>query len=452
MNKPKGEVIMKNLDTEKLKAAYPTPPESFHNAVTGALGSLEEKKPLKFTGRKTAVRIAAACAAVAVIGTFTVAAAATNFFGLTAEKKGTYGLTVTVDGSTTEYEYQRMNLKFGYLPEKYANGNSYHSWFEYKNGEEYFIAYIEHTDNFDLLNVIDTQETEYDGHKTIFITFKEAENTDKLEYASLKYFDQYNRLVHCSGSDLEELKKITQSIDLEPAPDDQPAPDEREDGNDYYYDGAIVDYNRGDYGFRDEFLANRVKEAKPGESITLITADYDEEPVNVIAKVTSVKEQDNIDGLEKKWFYDLGLETTFDMFFDPDGTLIKEQTYRSYEGYDEDHLGTATDITDKRHFFVAEIEITAEDDIDDLHRVFSTDVFMYKNRNYYGYMTLDNERAITIYSTKNDEKLSLKKGETVTINIGFITENDVADMTWLSISAVDALESNYQNYMVKVKE
>ena len=291
------------------------------------------------------MRIAAVCGAVAVLGTFTVVAAATNFFGLTATKKGTYGLTVTVDsGSATEYEYRIMNLKFGYLPESYVNNCHHPSRFEYKNGDESFTAYVQHTDNYerDLLNVIDTQETEFDGHKTLFITFREAWNTDKFEYASFKYFDQYNCLVRCSGSDPEELKKITENIAIEPAPADQKPADECGDLNGYHNDGAILDYKGNGEGFRDEFLANRVKEAKAGESIELKTADYGRDTVNITAKVISVKEQDNINGLDKKWFTDLGLETTFGLFFNPDGTLKKEKTERQYTGYDEDHLGTAT--------------------------------------------------------------------------------------------------------------
>lgn len=446
---------MKNLDTEKLKAAYSTPPESFHNAVTKALDSLEETKPLEFTRRRTVRLVAVACAIIALVGTFTVAAAATGLFGLIATRKGTYGLNVTVDsGSTSEYEFQNMNLKFGYLPDSYQNSSSSKNRFEYRKGDEYFNAWIQYIDNFDddYLNVVETSETEYDGHKTLYMTIKEAENTDKYFYTSLKYFDRYNCLVHCNCSDFEELKKITEKIDLEPAPEDQKPADVLDDSDHYSYDGAIVDYDRDGLGFRDQFISDRVKEVKLGESIPLKTADHDRDTVNVTAKAISIKEQDNINGLEKKWFTDLGLETTFDMFFKADGTLIKEATTTVYEGYDEDHLGVAKDITDKRHFYVAEIELTAEDDIDDLHRVFDTDVFMFKDKNYYGYSTVEGERALSIYSTKNDEKLSLKKGEPVTIKLGFITENDVADMTYLSISAVDAMEADYQNYMVKVIE
>lgn len=447
---------MKKLDTEKLKSAYPEPPESFHNAVTGALNALDDKKPLKFTKRRTAIRIAAACAAVAVIGTFAVAAAATDFFGLIATKKGTYGLNVTVEsGTASENEYKRMNLTFGYLPESYVNSSNYPSWFDYSNGDEYFNACVEHTNSFDedYLNVIDTVETEYDGHKTLFITFKEAENTDKLYYVSLKYFDEYKRLIRCSCTDFEELKKITAKIGLEPAPDDQPAPDVVEDANDYYYDGAILDYDRDDYGFRDAFLSNKIKEAKIGESIELKAADYDEEPATVKAKVKSIIEQDNADGLEKNGFIVLGkAETTFDHYFNADGSLIKENTYTKYEGNDEDHLGTAVEITDKEHFYVAEIELTSDKDIDDLNKSFLTNVFMFKDRCYYGYSNENSEYALKIYYSKENEKFSLKKGEPVTVKIGFITENDVVDMTYISLSAVDASESDYQNYMIKVAE
>ena len=127
---------MKNLDEEMLKKVYPEPPESFHNAVISTLDSLEAEKPLKFTKRRKIVRIAATCAAVAVISSFAVVAAATDFFGLNATKKGTYGLNVTVDtDSTDENEIQLMNLKFGYLPDSYVTRYDNTSCSEYSNGD-----------------------------------------------------------------------------------------------------------------------------------------------------------------------------------------------------------------------------------------------------------------------------------------------------------------------------
>ena len=313
-------------------------------------------------------------------------------------------------------------------------------------------AYIIYCDNFedDYTNVIETNETVYNGHKTLFITFKEAENTDRLFYSSIKYFDDYNCLIRCNCSDIDKLIKITEQVEAVPAPEDRKPVDDR-DEDCIIYGGALEDYKLDGFAFRDQFFSDKVKSVQTGEPIELSVADYDQESVKLTAKVVSFRKQDNIDGLDKNDFIDLGTETTFDMFFAPDGSLKKERTSTVYEGADEEHLGTAKDVTYKMNFYVADIELTAGEDIDNLHAAFGTDVFIFKDNVFSEFGSVDDERALVIYGRKANSKLSLKKGETVTIKTGFITENDIADYTYLSISAVDAQDDNYQNYMVKVR-
>ena len=91
----------------------------------------------------------------------------------------------------------------------------------------------------DYTNVIDTFETMYNGHKTLFITFKQAENSDLLYYTSLKYFDEYHCLVQCNCSDYDELVKITEKLDLTPAPEREKYNDEYDD-RDYELRGALM--------------------------------------------------------------------------------------------------------------------------------------------------------------------------------------------------------------------
>ncbi len=349
-------------------------------SVTEGACSHEAQKKTSFVrqGRSGIKKIMAVCIVAAILGTVTVTAAATNLFGLTTVRTGTYGLNVKVENAQSDQNvFQAMNIRFGYLPDQYASGNLGSSWLNYSHDDEYFNAMIFYGDDneFDLTNVIDSSETEYDGHKTVLITFKEAENTDRLFYGSFKYFDEYHCLVRCSGTDYQELLKITEQLCVEPAPENQ-RPEDTLDDSEYVFDGAIKDYSIGGTGYRDAFLAGRLQEAKLGETIRLSTADDDEEPVSVNARVTSVQKRENADGLDRNDFVSLGRNNTFGMFFNYDGSLIKEKVEKSYEGADEEHLGVAKDVKSLTSFYLVDMEMTAEEDIDDLHRVFELDSYI----------------------------------------------------------------------------
>lgn len=232
------------MKKEELKKVYETPSEEFHNCVVSTLESLDAAPVMRLhrTNRK---RIAALCAAAAVLTAFTVTAAATDMFGLTASRRGTYGLNVKVENSNTDTaEYQPMKLKLGYMPAAYANGRSDSVCYVYEDNtvDTYFNASIYYTEyfNYDYTNVVNTEETEINGHKTIIITFKEAENTDKLFYATLKYFDEYGCLVRCNGTDYDELMKITEKAEVEPDTDiDTVTPPDLIEGMEYSAPGKL---------------------------------------------------------------------------------------------------------------------------------------------------------------------------------------------------------------------
>ncbi len=57
-----------------------------------------------------------------------------------------------------------------------------------------------------------------------------------------------------------------------------------------------------------------------------------------------------------------------------------------------------------------------------------------------------------IYLTNVDQQMRLQKDDTVTIQVGFIAENNTADITYLAISAIDEPNDLYQQYALKIKE
>ena len=447
------------MKKENLKKVYGEPSESFHNRVVQTLDGLEEKSCShhKNSNRKKAIAIVAVAAALC---TFTVTAAATNLFGFVTTKTGLYGLNVKMESTEVpEESKQDVDIVFGYMPDIYKkNGSSGGSWFDYRTDDEYFHAYYYYSDNemvkdVDYTNVIDTFETMYNGHKALFITFKHAENSDVLYYMSLKYFDEYHCLVQCSCSDYDELVRITEKLDLQPAPEREKYADEYDDDGDYELRGALNDYEDFGHGFAMEFFDGRVKDVKIGESMEFSAADYEKEPVKLNAKITSIEKRDNAEGLDIDNFVNEGI-INYGEFFNSDGTLIRQVTDKEYIEGDEDHLGRIEDVTRTREFYVATIEVTAQEDINNLYDVFRPEVYIIdtEKRFFYGYFYEDNSRAMEIYRTNMNKAMNLKKGETVTIQSGFFTENNMADYTYFAVSAVDEPHCLYQNYALKIKE
>ena len=157
--------------------------------------------------------------------------------------------------------------------------------------------------------------------------------------------------------------------------------------------------------------------------------------------------------LTEKDFTDIGANYVYNLFFDTNGNLIKEKTEKNYDGADENNLGTITEVTNVRNFYVADMEITAEGDIEDLNKIFDAEIYGLDGNNFINDAVYPSgARAMCIYRTKLNEGFSLRKGETVNIKVGFIAEDDTADTSYLMLSGIDEPEDNFQNYMVKVKE
>lgn len=459
------------MKKEDLKKIYDAPGEGFHNRVVETLDSLQDRPYVRFRGSARG-KIAAIGIAAAVLATVTITAAATNLFGLTATKKGTYGLNVTVESSVsdTENSEERFMLDFGYMPEKYAEGKMFGNYeFSYQkdigNFDDYFHSYIHKAKGFniDLLNVIESSETEIDGHKVVYVTIKEAENSDRLYYSSYKYFDKENLVVQCSGSDHDELVKITENLGLKPA--EKTSYDEDEDYNGEKR-GAILEYYYNNHiSLVSDYFDNRVKKVGIGESVEFNTADYGQKAVKLTAKVVSLEKRDNADGLDIAEFDSTTGKNVYYNHFNSDGSLIRTHEFQTYDEGDEEHLGKIEQHTGTRNFYVADIELTAEEDIDNLYDVFGFDVAIIddEKRCYIGNFDEDYSEAYIIYGTWIDNNIAVnntvkvKKGETVTLKSGFILEtvdgsNEIDDNVYFLLSAVDEPNDSYQNYMLKVKK
>ena len=226
---------MKDNINEKLNKLYPEVPESFHNKVTETLEGLDEHKDIPIRKHNRGLKIAVACAAITVVGAFTVAAAAINFFGLFSEKVGNYGLHVGVEQSTEESSANEVKsdpdksekhykIVASYVPEGFKNEVDnplvchYHygdKVFENRDLDYHIRASKEQYYDETYDNVIKSENDKVNGRDVVYMTFQYGENEEKLIYGAVVYFKDEGYIVYVNNSDLNELKKIVAGLSLE---------------------------------------------------------------------------------------------------------------------------------------------------------------------------------------------------------------------------------------------
>lgn len=214
------------MKTEDLQNAYPNPPEDFHNAVFSSLCKLDAQSPVRYRKRRV-MRVAVVCAIVAAFGSFTVVAAATNFFGLFSEPVGKFGLHVGVTEEATASASETLKavkMKFGYMTEGFEalpNMSSHVSKFQNINAEngECFSFSVVPAKDFDYTEtyIIDSEETVVNGHKLI-ITTRQMTEGGEVDYGATMYFEDWGYVVWSfayNGAEKDELLKIMQNLSLE---------------------------------------------------------------------------------------------------------------------------------------------------------------------------------------------------------------------------------------------
>ena len=217
------------MRTEDLQNAYPNPPEDFHNAVLSSLYKLDAQSPVRYKKRRV-MRVAVVCAIVAALGSFTVVAAATNFFGLFSEPVGKFGLHVGVTEeatASTSDSLKAVKMKFGYMTEGFEalpNMSSHVSKFQNINAEngECFSFSVVPAKDFDYTEtyIIDSEETVVNGHKLI-ITTRQMTEGGEVDYGATMYFEDWGYVVGggaYGGADKNELLKMgyTCPMDIRP--------------------------------------------------------------------------------------------------------------------------------------------------------------------------------------------------------------------------------------------
>lgn len=449
------------MKQNKLMIAYGEPTDGFHHSVMNALYHLDDKRNVKYAKRRKCIRIAVAFAAVAAIGTTSVAAAATNCFGLFSQTVGKYGVEVTVDNNSTSSESYAERAKgvkivAEYAPKGYeASGSDFSKSYRY-DGEYYSDKWYYSMDVYEAkgykqteVNVIDTKETEFNGNKTIITTHKYSENSDKIYYCATEFFEDMGCVLQFrfasnaegdsySAPDYDEVIKIIEGTHLERTGD---ISYNSETG--YTAKGAIAGYDTLEI-LSDSIDNKDYITVKPGEKTTVTVADKDGKEKTISVRIKSFKELEDKDNLSRDDFHNAGSSINLsDKYFDKDGKLIKTytNTITDEAGDGIDSLGKTHEKTYNRHFYTADVEITANETIEDLNNILYLGAFGFKNGRLY--MMDENDGEVNmIYSTAYYNSVKTEKDKPVTITVGLICDNDSVENARISLLTVNDKTKN----------
>ncbi len=463
------------MKTEDLQNAYPNPPEDFHNAVLSSLYKLDAQSPVRYKKRRV-MRVAVVCAIVAALGSFTVVAAATNFFGLFSEPVGKFGLHVGVTEeatASTSDSLKAVKMKFGYMTEGFEalpNMSSHVSKFQNINAEngECFSFSVVPAKDFDYTEtyIIDSEETVVNGHKLI-ITTRQMTEGGEIDYGATMYFEDWGYVVGggaYGGADKDELLKIMQNLSLE-------------EDTDYVSKTTSADMVASDLNIRrreyDWTINTEFTMHKLGEAFKW---GHEAHSDAFTVKVTSIKEQTGTNGISKEyWNWTTDYSLIHSDFFDGNGKLLTP--YTRHDINESDGVNTQRkewDTEDDRHFYVVTVEITQNSDEEyDIFGDFSPAVLIRDKDGSYHHNGEEDKNGVTqriiygnidtVLSTPGDEAnvLHMSKGETRTLIYGIVVDDDVLDNAYLRFNSSDneivddkaeTITLNYFNDCVKIKE
>ncbi len=199
---------------KNIKLAYGEPTPAFHHKVMNTLYHLDDKKAAKHSSGKRVLKAVPVCALIAAVGTTTVAAS-TGFFGLFTKPVGKYGVNITAESQTSLqssdseetaiYQTARdISIHTAYVPEGFVANEYSGQTYGYLDDNvysdsRYFQIFAYNSENYNRTerNVIETEETEFNGHSAVISKRKLSETSDHIEYVVTEKFDDKKIVLRC---------------------------------------------------------------------------------------------------------------------------------------------------------------------------------------------------------------------------------------------------------------
>lgn len=421
------------MKPQEIKDLYPVPPD-VHESLCRTLSDLDDTAQVRYKKRRRVRRFITAFAAITVLAAFTTAAYATDFFGLSTEHVGKYGLNMNIEEDAERFNGEKKHVKpiIGYIPEgcKLVDSSAQSGKYRYTtDGKEYGAEltvgfYL--TDASDYNNeeryIVESEEREINGHKAIIGAQQLEENGEKY-YFGVMYFENRGYAAHFNSNNRTELLKFMQGLDLEEDVDYTEPPTTKKENYHVPED---------DYAFKMREDYRFVEVGEPfGYTEWIYYEDGEKKPDAFTVTVKSIEERDSSDGLDKQGFM---YGERFSEWFDEDNKLISPYIRRDYDFGDDEglyELITHTDTQTDRHFFVATVELTANADTetDDVPITAWATPIIRENGDHYDYPTGCGQAFLIYQPTGDQMPVYWKKGTARTYTYGILVDDEVLDQS-----------------------
>lgn len=442
-----------------LKNIYSSSTQDFHNAMLCSLVRLNEKAQRRYK-RHRVLKLVIICIIIACLCTTSVLAAS-NFYGVFTDKVSNYGMNVNIVTEEDKKLPEYVKLTLDYLPEDViVTPNTLGEKYSLK-GQAVFkncsFSVVLLDDEFNITNsyIVDSNEKIINGNRVIINTRKFEDKSDITQTIFYEYFDDLGAVLvgWCDNMVTdEEVELIIAGAEVSEGTED-----------DYFervdlaseLSEQITNYQEEEeylYGIVDPYESN-YEAGIYGKSF-----EYEDEG-DFSVNVKSFELHDNVSDLDKNNFNFIEYrynepDDTYETYFDENGDIIPDYT-RIQTDYGDgiNSIDKSNEVEAKRHFVLAELEITGLRPLDDYNIGFDIMDLLLMNLKYDDNDKLTQESkeyamGTMVYNNGVDEGMNLLcigEGETRDVIVGFFVDEDHLDNLYFSVvsrrwSAIDNRE------------
>lgn len=441
---------------DNLKNEFPKMPEDMRKMVETEVEKQVNTSKSRFMVRKVAV---AALVAIMVIGTTVFAG--TQIYKLYGKKVGKYGVITKVENNETSTNSQKqdapnINLVVGYMPEDMFESTEGAKWSKkdspHLGGVSLAFYRMDKDDKFEVLNtnVLEKKEMTIGGYEAIYLKMNNIWDKKKLfDRQIYVYYPEYRYvMLMYVGTDItdEEAIKIIEGISLEKTDSGKGNVPIAEWGED------ILDNERveGNSTTIDSITKDKMKNThKIGEEFNI--TDYD---APISAKVVSVKIMDDINALDSS-------NTDIEAFKEranKNGEILPNtiKYIKRGDGVNTiDKVVKETSANQKVVYVTVEYKNAGNKTLKDV-LYWGSITNIVKNKDSYSIFSMEPSKAdkwdyaemeegdfsgteMQYCDVKGNDKnyiKELKAGETVTVNMAFLVNEELLQYSYLNLNPI----------------
>lgn len=464
------------MKSEELRDEYPQMPEELKTRISMEVEKQINTSRPKFTVRRIAV---AAVAATLCIGT-TVAAA--ELYKMHGEKTGQYGLETSMEtesktdvaenGNEKEITIPNVRIELGYLPEGMtanSEGMDRYSYTEtpWKGGISICLIRMDQGDGaFKVLdkNVLESEDIKAGVHSGVYLRKQEGQtggiNMNQKIYLSFPEVHYVAEIAIGEDVTKEEAQKIAEGMQLVPTEDEIALASKPMTTDWSIYSESMPAENNEEGSMEWNPLLSVAKSEvpiyAPGDTFDVKTTASGDENVTLQLKVKDVTVLDNISGLNKKFLDDNIWEVA-----DENGNLLSATRSYLKEGDGVDAIDEVVDtrmLPQKMVVVTMEYKNTTEKDLEDIIFFHTVSAIDEADGNYVMVQETPAEgeewdfyQDSAAYARRGGEMVyytvqggedqngsnyisSLKAGEEITMEVGFLVNEEDLKHLYLSVS------------------